>query len=68
MGAGFDDNALLHNDNEIAVFNGREPMCYSYGGSSKGNSVECLLYFLLIFSIEGRSGFIKEEDFRLVDK
>gem|GEM_PF-3429474 len=62
MGTGFDDAAFPHDINPVCVLNGRQSVGDHQGGSVLHELFEGLLYLAFGFGIEGRGGFVEDED------
>ena len=67
VGAALDDNAVVHDDNEVGMADGGEAVGNDDAGASLHELVEGLLHGHLAFGVEGAGGFVKDEDGRVFE-
>ena len=62
MRTAFDDVAVLHDEDAVGIFNGREAVCDDEAGSSFGECVHGFLYLLFGSRIDAARGFIEDNE------
>ena len=63
--AGFDDAPMLHNDDPVGIFDGRQPVCDDQRGAPLHEGIQRVLHAAFRFRIECRGRFVKNQDRRI---
>ena len=67
MCSALDDAAVLQNDDQVGVADGREAVGDDQGSTPTHQARECVLDEPLAFRVEGGSGFVEDEQGRILE-